>query len=158
MNTIKDYPTAGLMRRFAALFYDALIIIAIEMIAAGLIVALLMAGISLGVISYGHYIDAGDLLSNHPIWSPLFALYLATVWVGFFSFFWIKAGQTLGMRAWRLQLVNHDGGKITLTQALIRIATSAFGLANLTVPLDPQKRGFHDMWAKTKVVVLPNTK
>ncbi|MDF4951947.1 RDD family protein, partial [Vibrio parahaemolyticus] len=39
--------------------------------------------------------------------------------------------------------------------ALIRISTSGFGLANLTVPIDPKKRGFHDIWAKTEVVVLP---
>jgi uncharacterized RDD family membrane protein YckC len=60
------------------------------------------------------------------------------------------------MRAWKLQVRNAaDDAPITVTQALIRIATSGFGLANLTVPIDPQKRGFHDMWAKTKVVVLP---
>ncbi|POB66298.1 hypothetical protein CRN59_31740, partial [Vibrio vulnificus] len=47
---------------------------------------------------------------------------------------------------------------ITSTQALIRIATSAFGLANFTVPIDPKKRGFHDIWAKTEVVLLPKVR
>ncbi|EGQ9935320.1 RDD family protein, partial [Vibrio vulnificus] len=67
-------------------------------------------------------------------------------------------GQTLGMRAWKIQVRNHDGSMITSTQALIRIATSAFGLANFTVPIDPKKRGFHDIWAKTEVVLLPKVR
>jgi uncharacterized RDD family membrane protein YckC len=59
------------------------------------------------------------------------------------------------MRAWKLHLRSNDGRPVSVTQALIRIGTSGFGLANFTVPLDPQKRGFHDIWAKTQVVVLP---
>ncbi|MEZ9418129.1 RDD family protein, partial [Vibrio sp. 10N.286.49.E1] len=51
-----------------------------------------------------------------------------------------------------------DGSAITVTQALIRLGTSGFGLANLCVPFDPQKRGFHDIWAKTEVVVLPQAR
>ena len=73
-------------------------------------------------------------------------------------FFWIRAGQTLGIRAWRLMIINEDGSPISLTQALIRLATSLFGLGNLTVPIDPNKRAFQDMWAKTQVVVLPHKK
>lgn len=155
MNTIKDYPTAGLFRRLAALFYDALIIIAIEMLAAGLVVAILEAGVAIGIVNYGSYADVGDFLSSHPVWSPVYTFYLAFVWIGFLVFFWTRAGQTLGMRAWKLRVISEEGGNITITQALIRIATSGFGLANFTVPIDPQKRGFHDMWAKTRVIVLP---
>jgi uncharacterized RDD family membrane protein YckC len=59
------------------------------------------------------------------------------------------------MRAWKLRVQNSDGSAISVTQALIRLATSGFGLANLCVPFDPKKRGFHDIWAKTQVVVLP---
>ncbi|MDR9828275.1 RDD family protein [Vibrio sp. FNV 38] len=155
MNSIKDYPTAGMIRRFAALFYDALIILAIEMLAAGVVVAILEAGLAMGIVNYGQYADVGDFLSKHPIWSPLYTFYLAVIWIGFFAYFWTRAGQTLGMRAWKLKLISEEGPKVTLTQALIRIATSGFGLANLAVPVDPKKRAFHDIWAKTRVIVLP---
>ncbi|WP_029846247.1 RDD family protein, partial [Vibrio parahaemolyticus] len=112
-----------------------------------------------GLLSYGEYVDAADMLGKHPVLSPIFTLYLAVVWIYFFVFFWTRAGQTLGMRAWKMQIRNaKDGAPITATQALIRLATSGFGLANLTVPIDPQKRGFHDIWAKTEVVVLPKAK
>ncbi|MGF1750830.1 MULTISPECIES: RDD family protein [Vibrio] len=148
-------PPAGLFRRLGALFYDSLVVLALVMMAGGLVVAILEALVAAGMISYGSYTDASDLLSRHPIWSPIYTAYLAMVWVYFFVYFWTKAGQTLGMRAWKLQVQNLQGGRITVTQALIRLATSAFGLANLAVPIDTKKRGFQDIWAKTQVVVLP---
>ncbi len=150
-----NLPKAGLFRRLAALFYDALIIIAIEMMAAGIVIAILEALVAAGLMNYGQYTDASDLLSTHPVWSLVYTGYLAFIWVYFFVFFWTRAGQTLGMRAWKLRLRSADGQPIKITQCLIRIGTSAFGLANLTVPFDPEKRGFHDIWAKTEVVVLP---
>ncbi|MGD8111859.1 RDD family protein [Vibrio sp. TRT 17S01] len=155
MSNTHSLPPAGLFRRLGALFYDGLIIIAIEMMAAGLVIALLHALIAMGLFTAAPYEDVSDFLTNHPIWSPIYTFYLAAVWIYFFVFFWTRAGQTLGMRAWKLQIRNADGTPISVTQAMIRIATSGFGLANLTVPFDPQKRGFHDIWAKTQVVVLP---
>ncbi|MDW2275728.1 MULTISPECIES: RDD family protein [unclassified Vibrio] len=156
MTTSTTLPPAGLFRRLAALIYDTLIIIAIEMMAAGIVMAVVFALNAAGLLSYGEYADAADMLGKHPALSPLFTLYLAGVWIYFFVFFWTRAGQTLGMRAWKLRVRNaKDGAPITVTQALIRISTSGFGLANLTVPIDPKKRGFHDIWAKTEVVVLP---
>ncbi|NAX42931.1 MULTISPECIES: RDD family protein [unclassified Vibrio] len=156
MSNSISLPPAGLLRRFGALTYDALIIIALEMMAAGVVVAILEALVALNVMGYGSYADVSDLLTRHPIWSYVYTFYLAAVWVYFFVFFWTRAGQTLGMRAWRLLIINEqDGNSISATQALIRLFTSGFGLANLTVPFDQQKRGFQDIWAKTKVVVLP---
>ncbi|NOH82035.1 RDD family protein [Vibrio sp. RE86] len=155
MSTTDTLPPAGLFRRLGALFYDGLIIIAVEMMAAGVIVALLHALMAMGIFHAAGYADVSDFLTNHPIWSPVYTAYLAFVWIYFFVFFWTRAGQTLGMRAWKLHLRSNDGSAVSVTQALIRIGTSGFGLANFTVPLDPKKRGFHDIWAKTEVVVLP---
>lgn len=151
----QSLPPAGLFRRLGALFYDSLVVLALVMMAGGLIVAILEALVAAGLLSYGSYTDVSDLLTRHPVWSPIYTAYLALVWVYFFVYFWTKAGQTLGMRAWKLQVQNLQGGRITVTQALIRLGTSAFGLANLAVPLDTKKRGFQDIWAKTQVVVLP---
>ncbi|KJY81740.1 transmembrane protein [Vibrio galatheae] len=155
MSTNDTLPPAGLFRRLGALLYDALIVIAIEMMAAGIVVAILHALMAMGLFSLNGFEDVSDFLSSHPVWSPIYTAYLASVWIYFFVFFWTRAGQTLGMRAWKLHMISTDGSPVTVTQALIRIGTSGFGLANLTVPLDPKKRGFHDIWAKTQVVVLP---
>lgn len=149
------YPPASLLRRLSALMYDGLIILAIEMLAGGLVVAILEAFVAAGLMTYGSYQDVSDLLARHPIWSYVYTAYLGLIWIGFFVYFWTKAGQTLGMRAWKLRVQNLDGGLISRKQALIRVGTSCFGLANLLVPLNKKKRGFHDLWAKTEVVVLP---
>lgn len=149
-------PKAGLMRRLGALFYDALIIMALEMMAAGVVMAIMFALNAAGLLTYGEYIDAADLLSRHPVVSPIFTFYLVAVWAYFFVYFWTNAGQTLGMRAWKLRIRSVEGTPLTTTQCLIRLGTSAFGLANLTVLFDQEKRGFQDIWAKTEVVVLPN--
>jgi uncharacterized RDD family membrane protein YckC len=151
-----DYPKAGLSRRLAALLYDGLVIAAIEMIAAGVIIAVMEALVAAGLLTYAPYQDASDLLVRHPQLSQLFTLYLAAIWIGFFIYFWSKAGQTVGMRAWKLRVQREDGRLISPMQAFARVGTSAFGLANLTVPFDKKKRGLHDMLAKTEVVVLPN--
>ena len=156
MNNKIIYPKAGLGSRLYALFYDSLIVFAIEVFAAGLVVASLKALVGTGLISYGEYSGASNLLGTHPVWSSVYTFYLGAIWVGFFVYYWTTRGQTPGMRAWKLKVQNADGSLITITQALIRIGTSAFGLANFTVPFDPKKRGFHDIWAKTEIIVLPH--
>ncbi len=148
-------PPAGFFRRLGAWIYDALIVMAILMMAGGVVVAVLEALVAAGLMSYAPYQDASDLLSSPPIWSPVYTVYLALVWIYFFVYFWTRGGQTLGMRAWKMHICTEEGHHISATQALIRLATSGFGLANLTVLFDTKKRGFHDFWAKTKVVVLP---
>lgn len=155
MNSTHSIKPAGLFRRFAAIFYDALIIMAVEMIAVGIVIATMEALLSQGVISYGSYVDASDVLNHHPIWRWFFHAYVVLVWVGFLSFFWMK-GQTLGMRAWKLRVQNEDGSTISFVQSLIRMATSLFGLGNFTVIFDSRKRALQDMWAKCEVVHLPH--
>lgn len=154
MNSDTQVKPAGFLRRLAAIFYDALIIIAIEMIAVGVVIATMEALLSQGVINYGSYLDASDLLNHHPIWSIVFHGYVALVWIGFLCFFWMK-GQTLGMRAWKLRVQNEDGSNIRFGQSVIRVLTSLFGLGNLTVLFDSDKRALQDMWSKCQVVHLP---
>lgn len=153
MNSLTRIKPAGFLRRIAAIFYDALIIVAIEMIAVGIVIASMEALLSQNLISYGSYIDASDLLNHHPVWSLFFHGYVAFIWIGFLSFFWMK-GQTLGMRAWKLRIQNEDGSNIGFKQSILRVATSFFGLGNLTVLFDPDKRALQDMWSKCQVVHL----
>ncbi len=47
-----------------------------------------------------------------------------------------------------------DNSPITKRQALIRLATSLFGLGNVMALVDSKKRGWQDYFAKTQVVVL----
>ncbi|WP_194091068.1 RDD family protein [Vibrio hibernica] len=151
MTSLPNQKSAGFFRRLGALLYDTLIIIAIEMIAVGIIIAIMEALVYLGIIDYGHYIDASDLLSHHPIWRWVFHAYIVLVWFGFFSFFW-QRGQTLGMRAWKITVMNKDGSTISFKQSLIRFCTSFLGLGNLLSIVLPSKKSLQDICAQCQVV------
>ncbi|MGX9418158.1 RDD family protein [Vibrio sp. RC27] len=142
---------AGFFLRLAAWFYDFMIIIAVLILAAGVLVSISEALIKAGYVRFENYIDTADFLTSHPIAFPLFSIYLSFICIGFFVLFWCR-GQTLGMRAWSLVMVDEQGGLITKKQAIIRFFTSAFGIANLGALFHPQRRGFHDIWAKTHVI------
>lgn len=52
----------------------------------------------------------------------LYQFYLLAICFLFYGGFWVRGGQTLGMRTWRIKLVRQDGGPITWTIALKRFA------------------------------------
>ena len=97
-------PAAKMTRRLLAIFYDAFLMLALLLFAAA--VPLIFTG---GKPSQG---------SN-----PFLTLYLLLVCFVFFGWFWTHGGQTLGMRAWRLQLQRLDGGKIDWKIATMRFVT-----------------------------------
>lgn len=142
------HPSAGFFRRLGSWVYDALIVLSLLIIGGfiGLGVAYLLLALGLTQLEEGK--DMADLLSH----SLLYTAWLAAIITGFYAWFWVRAGQTIGMRAWRLRVQNKDGSNITLTQALIRMATSAFGLGTLMVLFSD--KSFQDIWAECEMVVL----
>ena len=150
----KTIKSAGLLRRFGAWLYDFLIILALEMMAGGAVVATLEMLYGFGAINYGEFQDVGAFLNGHAFWSIAYPLYLVFVAVAFFSFFWCKGGQTLGMRAWKLRLQNKNGSNISVGQSLIRLATALFGFGNLMVIFNSKNTAFQDYCAKCEMVVL----
>ncbi|MGF1725242.1 RDD family protein [Photobacterium nomapromontoriensis] len=149
----KQYPS--LFRRLAAWFYDSLIIAAVLMLAGGVAMGIMAVFLSLGVVDTTGYEDVSAYMTLHPVVSLIYTAYLAFIIMGFYTYFWCKGGQTLGMRAWKLRLQNKDGSNIRITQALIRMATSAFGLGNLLAPFSQEKKAFQDIMAECEMIVLP---
>jgi uncharacterized RDD family membrane protein YckC len=47
-------------------------------------------------------------------------LYLISVFALYFSWFWVRGGQTLAMKAWHIRLVMQDGSRLRLRHALLR--------------------------------------
>jgi uncharacterized RDD family membrane protein YckC len=74
---------AGLPRRLAAMFYDGLLLVAILMVATGLMLPL----------TGGEAITAAD----HPWRGFAYRLVIAGLVVLFFGTVWTRRGQTLGM-------------------------------------------------------------
>lgn len=142
---------AGFSRRMGAWVYDLFILMAIEMLAIGVIIAILAIAIQIG-FSIDGYVDAGDYLTRNPIVSPFFSIYVFSVAACFYSYFWSRIGQTVGMKTWKLKIINESGGNITFTQALIRMATSCFGLGNFLALFDRNNRTLQDHFSNSQVI------
>lgn len=148
-----------LWRRLAALVYDLLAVVAI-------------------VIVVGYVcqrITGGTLISTdghaHIAWwyQPLQALVVSAYFVAS----WLRGGQTLGMRPWRIRLRNEQGLGVSPVQALVRLLVAAAPLCLLTLApwlgtrtalwamaiawivwfgvasFDPRRRALHDVIART---------
>jgi uncharacterized RDD family membrane protein YckC len=132
-------PSAALGWRAVAALYDLFPLIALWM-ATGAI---------------GFAATHGDLdARSPPLW---YRLALLAVTVAYFVVSWMRGGQTIGMRAWRLRVERADGARLTLLGALLRFVVAGFSLAAagagmLWSLVDRDRRTWHDLAAKTRVV------
>lgn len=131
-------PVAGLIRRLAALLYDALLLTGV-LFAATLLVLPLREGQAFA--------------PNDPLYSG----YLLAVAFAFFGWFWTHGGQTPGMRAWRIRLIAADGGAVSWRHSALRYAcaplsATCFGLGYFWSRIDREGRSWHDMASNTRVV------
>ena len=81
---------------------------------------------------------------------------------GFFVYFWVSRGQTLGMLAWRLELHSDSGKRLTLTQATLRFLAAllsfvCLGLGYLWILIDPARRSWSDLASSSRVLIVPKT-
>lgn len=152
--TLNALPSAGVLRRFAAIAYDALLLLAIS-ISYGAIATL--ANVLLqGQPPEGQKVEWGN-------WGLLVFVGWVLTLVLFFCYFWHKSGQTLGMRAWRMKLVGEGLASPGIKQCLVRCLIAPFslaclGLGYLWLWFDPQKLTLHDRLSNTRVIVLPKEK
>jgi len=145
-------PTAGILRRVAALVYDAFLLF-------GLLVAPLFVVTALR----SHPTLLGDGVAHDlpPIApAPIIWLYMLCIVGGFYCYFWRKNGQTLGMQAWRIRVDDNNGGRPNRRQCLVRAATGSVslllcGVGFLWLLIDRQHLAWHDRLSGTRVVVLP---
>ena len=140
---------ASFLRRLGAYIYDLFALAAVLMLAAVLALLVVTIGSATGFIDLTVYTDQADYLSQ----SPIFLTYLCAVIITFYTYFWTKAGQTIGMKAWHLRVQNSDGSNVSFTQSIIRLSTSAFGLGNFMALLKG-RNAFQDLWGECEVVVL----
>lgn len=72
---------------------------------------------------------------------------------------WVRSGQTLGMRAWRLRAVSESGRPLNLRSATLRFVFGIFawapaGLGVLWLYVDPERLALQDRLSNTRVVRL----
>ncbi len=152
---MSDFPRAGFPRRLASLVYDGLAVIAFAMLTTVAYLLLIQAMVSGGLIAMGEAEDISALIQNTPVLYTLRSVLLIAVGILFFGYFWVKGGQTIGMRAWRLKVQNLDGSKLSWKQAIIRAFAALLGLGNLLLLVNlKDKRALQDYLAGTEMVTL----
>jgi uncharacterized RDD family membrane protein YckC len=135
----------GLLRRLAAILYDALLIGAL----------LFLATIPFIAMRGGEPVEIGD--------NTIYRVVLAAVVYAFFVGFWTRAGRTLGMQSWGLQLQGPDDNKPTLAAASVRffaalLSWAPAGLGFLWQLWDKDKLTWHDRISGTRIVHYPKEK
>lgn len=98
-----------------------------------------------------------DSVESTTIGKIIKSTYLFTVCFLFYGWFWVKAGQTLGMKAWGLFLVNKDGKFISWRQAFIRYLAAIFswaaiGLGFTWVLLNKRNLAWHDIISSSQII------
>ncbi|MGB9669983.1 MAG: RDD family protein [Halothiobacillaceae bacterium] len=133
---------AGLLRRLGALFYDWLLIAALWFVLTALLLPF----------------TGGEALPERGPWHWAYQTALLLVALGFYLWFWRKGGQTLGMRAWRVRLIDEVGETPRLATLLRRALWAVpswglFGLGVLAMVLDPERRALQDRMSGTRLIV-----
>ena len=126
-----------LARRFAAMFYDSLLLAAV----------LFFAFIPFVVLF-------GDLAKQG--YNPLSTLYMLAVALLYFGWQWTHGGQTLGMKTWKIRVVSLEDGAVSWKQATVRflvamVSWAALGLGFVWGLRDPDCLTWHDRASGTRM-------
>ena len=135
----KEFQSASLFRRLAAILYDSLLIIAMWLITTLLLVA---------------FINDGAALQG-----PLFQFGLYFEACLFYSYFWRLRGQTLGMQVWKIKLISPSLQTLSWQECFARlffalVSVSMLGLGFIWMLFDPERLTWHDRASGTRVVLL----
>ena len=131
----------GLLRRLAALVYDALVLFAV----------LFAATVPVLLVTGGRAIGPSE---------PAYTVYLLAVSYVYLGWCWTRSGQTLGMRAWRMRVRTRRGKRLGWLRSLGRFAAGlvsigAAGAGLLWVPFDPDRLSLHDRLSGTVLEMVP---
>lgn len=134
---------AALWRRIGAFVYDLLLLAALWFLGTALLLPL----------------TGGEAIPQHGPWRWLYSLWLLGIALVFYLGFWVRAGQTLGMRAWGIAIVDARDGQSppNLTQAARRFAGGLLSLMSGGIGLlwalgDAQRRAWPDRLSQTLTV------
>jgi uncharacterized RDD family membrane protein YckC len=137
----------SILRRLGAMLYDSVLLLAILMLAIGIIA--IPYGLATGTQLYEKY-------------KFLEQIYLSAIIVTFYIYFWTRGGQTLGMRAWRFRVIGDDGANLRSSTALKRLAWAIPSLLPAGLGLwwslfDRDGLAWHDRKSHSRLVMLEQT-
>lgn len=87
----------------------------------------------------------------------LLQAFLMAVIFGYYALFWVKGGQTLAMKTWRIRIISATGQPVSLGRALARFALALPSIGCLGVGIvwalfDKDKQFLHDRLSGTRLV------
>lgn len=157
-------PAPSIKRRLIAMVYETFLLLAVEMLAVALWLAL-----------------TGN--RRAPAYQHGLTIFLFLVTGAYFIYAWTNSGHTLAMKTWRMQVVTAAGTRLPLRTAMLRylfawgwflpalMACALLGLKGkgqiavaiglgvigwgLTALFDAERQFLHDRLAGTRVVALP---
>ena len=127
----------NLFRRLASIFYDGVLVVAIVIIT------------SFPYFSFD--IQENNLLKV----TKQIYYYLITQY--FFVWFWVNSAATLGMKSWKIKIVDINGNNISYKKAIVRfnasiLSISIFGLGFLISIFRKDKKCLHDIISRTQLI------
>jgi uncharacterized RDD family membrane protein YckC len=146
-----EYDTPSLLRRLAAMVYDTLLVMAISILYSALATGINVA------------INGAPATGERITWGAwgvvVFAGWILTTGF-FFCYFWHKSGQTLGMKTWRIKIVN-DNNLVcpTYQQCIIRCLCAPLSLCLLGagywfIYINKEQQTLHDKISNTRTLLL----
>ncbi len=149
-----DKPRALIGWRLLALLYDVWPVLALWM--------LISLGFTLGYTFLGHHAARENIAP----YSPLQLLLWLCCWsvAGLYATLsWARGGQTLGMRPWRLKVVDARGGAPSRRALWVRFAVASLSLALAGLGfwwawMDRERLTWHDRASGTRMIRLPKQK
>lgn len=110
-----------------------------------------------GVVFVAAYLFLGlvrDAQSGLP--RLLFQIYLLAVCGTYFVFCWVRGGQTLPMKTWRIRVVTEGGEPLPVARAfrryLIAVPGVLSGVSVLWAFFDRDRQFLHDRLARTRII------
>ncbi|MBO1270551.1 MAG: hypothetical protein PWP74_205 [Shewanella sp.] len=152
---LANLPRASIGRRLGATAYDLLLAIAVYILAGIIGFALFALCQKAGLIIIPTGTLLADSLRQNVLYHGLYQCWLWFAVVAFYSYFWSRAGQTLGMQAWRLRVQHFNGQNLSLITAIARFCWSLLGVGNLWLLFSKQKLALQDQMTHSEMVVLP---
>jgi uncharacterized RDD family membrane protein YckC len=91
----------------------------------------------------------------------LFTLYIVGAWFLYFGLCWTVSGQTLGMRAWQVEIVDEEGRRPGWLISLARFGASLLSLLPLglgfwVAAFRPDRATWHDRLSGTRLQRRPH--
>lgn len=132
-------PAAGLARRLSSAVYEMLLLTAVMLAAA------------IPFVAATQSLEPG-------LARRLIRGYLLLIAACYFIWQWLRGGQTLAMKTWRIRLVTRDGSPLTPGRGICRFlyaltGIALFGAGYAWALVDREGQFLHDRLAGTKIVM-----